>query len=87
MSRKAHVDLKYYSQSILKPIVAKHNAGLKSKGKGEGGSSQEEIKVKVAQEMISKSKAKGMTAEAYLAKVEQEDNQSPWKLAIGDIYV
>lgn len=66
--------------------MQKYNSALKALPSDEGSSAQDQVKVKVAQDMISKSKAKGVSPSAYLAKVQQEPVQSPWKLAIGDIY-
>lgn len=73
-------------QSILKPIVEQHNGVLRERCKERGGAS-EEIKVKVAQEIISKSKAKGISPVRYLAEAESgEGQENIWKLAIAGIY-
>lgn len=73
-------------QSILKPIVEQHNKVLRARCQETGGSA-EDIKVKVAQDVISKSKAKGVSPLKYLAEAESgESHQNAWKLAIAGIY-
>jgi hypothetical protein len=60
---------------------------LRSKNKEAGSnSSQEEIKAKVALDAISKSKAKGISPDMYIAQAEAEDYQNPWKITMGEIY-
>lgn len=74
------------SQSLLKPIVAQHNQGLKQRAQ-DGGASGEEIKVKVAQDVISKAKAKGISEDQYMVEAQNAESNSAWKLAMADIYM
>jgi hypothetical protein len=75
-------------QSILKPIVAQHNEALNAEGSRGGSSSSSDgsIKVKDAQSTISKTKAKGISPERYMAEAENEQNRSPYKIAMAGIY-
>lgn len=73
-------------QAILKPLVKEANEVLKvrsrEKGQSYGG---DDIKVKVVQEIISKSKAKGISEEAYL--MQARESESVWKETVADIYM
>lgn len=76
----------HHSQHILKPILEQHNRMWEERSKEAGLPQSDEIKVKVAQETISKSKARGISADQYLANAMQDNPQSPWKVTIGEIY-
>lgn len=62
--------------------MAQHNEALKKKAKDAGGTPGDEIKVKVAQDIISKSKSKGISEDQYLAEAS-----NAWKQAMADIYM